>query len=73
MTEPATPRTGMFGRYHAGTFVAGVLTTAAALALLAEGLGAWDLDRAGLPYAFPALLILLGTIGVAGGLGHDRR
>ncbi len=58
----------MIARFHAGTLVAGILICLMAVALLIEGLGGWELQRSGLPYVFPVLLIVLGAIGVASGL-----
>jgi membrane protein DedA with SNARE-associated domain len=47
---------------HIGTFLWGLILTAAGAALAAVGFGWWDLDAIDLRYAAPVFVILIGAV-----------
>jgi membrane protein DedA with SNARE-associated domain len=52
----------MSEQMHIGTFLWGLILTAAGAALAAVGFGWWDLDAIDLRYAAPVLVILIGAV-----------
>ncbi|MGH8947087.1 MAG: hypothetical protein ACRDVL_13195 [Acidimicrobiia bacterium] len=53
-------------RFHFGTFVTGLVVALIGGALLAEGLGWWELHLSDFRYVGPALLIAIGVIVLIG-------
>lgn len=58
----------MSDRFHAGTFLWGVVLTLTGAALAAVGFGWWDLSRLDLQYVGPAFVVLMGIIILIGAL-----
>jgi membrane protein DedA with SNARE-associated domain len=58
---------------HIGTFLWGLILTAAGAALAAVGFGWWDLDAIDLRYAAPVLVILIGAVILLSALTPRRR
>lgn len=58
----------MSDRFHAGTFVWGVILTVAGAVLAAIGFGWWDISSIDLRYVGPALVILIGFTILTGAL-----
>jgi len=62
----------MTDRFHAGTFLWGVVLTLAGAAMAVVGFGWWDISSIDLRYVAPALVILIGAVILLGALtpGH---
>lgn len=63
----------MSNRFHGGTFIWGLLLTAAGAGLLGVGLDLWDLGRIDLRYAAPILVIAIGVSVLFGSLRSERQ
>lgn len=59
-------------RFHFGTFVTGLVIALIGGALLAEGLGWWELRLRDLRYLGPVLLIAIGVIVLLGSIGRRQ-
>lgn len=63
----------MTDRFHAGTFLWGVILTIAGAALAAIGFGWWEITSIDLRYVGPALVILIGITILTGALLPGNR
>lgn len=59
-------------RFHFGTFVTGLVIAVIGGALLAEGLGWWELHLRDFRYVGPALLIAVGVIVLLGSFARRQ-
>ena len=62
----------MNDRLHFGTFVTGLIVALVGAALLAEGLGWWELQLRDFRFVGPVLLIAIGVIVLIGSLARRQ-
>jgi uncharacterized membrane protein YeaQ/YmgE (transglycosylase-associated protein family) len=62
----------MTDRFHAGTFLWGVVLTLTGAALASVGFGWWDISSIDLRYVAPVFVILVGAVILLGALTPAR-
>jgi uncharacterized membrane protein YeaQ/YmgE (transglycosylase-associated protein family) len=62
----------MTDRFHAGTFLWGVVLTLTGAALASVGFGWWDISSIDLRYVAPVFVILFGAVILLGALTPGR-
>jgi uncharacterized membrane protein YeaQ/YmgE (transglycosylase-associated protein family) len=62
----------MTDRFHAGTFLWGVVLTLTGAALASVGFGWWDVSSIDLRYVAPVFVILVGAVILLGALTPGR-